>query len=332
MSLTLSRELHGPLADCLAARSRPLAKSARFALYDLDPHDRSGSGAGPIVLVHDFEPAEIDNNLCSAVAHELMPLLASLPVSGGENGYAVSQQETFERFVGAIVRSVDENEQRAWHRFYDNTLRALGRAAREPVDAAPHDVIATFAAVYARAIALVAEVRADTWLDAATCFGFLPLHVARGARAGGLPRRLFACDVDVALVALARDYARHRCLRDVSFFEADILTADVASDPAPAPRRCDVVTAIHVLEHLEPAETALALRALWSRTGRRLIVAVPVEDTPDPRFGHRQVFDQARLLALGDLTDGAARCFDDHGAWLVVDRVARRANGGERPR
>jgi len=331
VNLTLSSERHGLLADCLAARAGLLARSARFALYDLCPVDRSGHDPAGIVVVHDFTPSEIDNNIGGFVAYELMPLLASLPRSGAPNGYALSEQETFERFVGAIVRSVDDNERRAWHVFYDNTLRALARVGRRRASAAGHDTppqdfIATFAAIYDRAIEFIAEVRPRTWLDAATCFGFLPFHLSTRDRGvppgdGWRPCEIFGCDENVALVALARDYARHRQLSELRFFQADLLAFEEALERTAAPPRCDVVTAIHVLEHLEPGQTAAALDTLWSCTGRRLIVAVPTEMTPDPRFGHRQVFDLSRLHALGHALDGFCHCFEDHGVWLVIDRL-----------
>ncbi len=339
MSLTLSRERHGLLADCLAARAEPVARSARFALYDLDRPDRGGSGSGDVVVVHDFAPSEIDNNIGGFVAYELMPLLASLPPSGAGNGYTLSAQETFERSVGAIVRSVDDNEQRAWHRFYDNTLRALDGAGTLSASAhgranLPEDFIATFAAIYDRAVEFIAGVAPETWLDAATCFGFLPFHLANGGRGGTLahrrlPCRIFACDVDTALVSLAQDYARHRQLDDVCFFRGDILASELTTERSGAPTCFDVVTAIHVLEHLEPDQTAAAMAALWSCTTQRLIIAVPIEDTPDPRFGHRQVFDLSRLRALGNLVDGSAHAFEDRGAWLVIDRHPQPENGRE---
>ena len=54
--------------------------------------------------MHDFEPWQIDNNIGSYVANELLPLLAESrgPMA---DGYAYSKQEIFERYVGGIVRS-----------------------------------------------------------------------------------------------------------------------------------------------------------------------------------------------------------------------------------
>jgi hypothetical protein len=41
---------------------------------------------------------------------------------------------------------------------------------------------------------------------------------------------------------------------------------------------------------------------------------------PDARFGHRQIFDQKRLLAIGRKLDGRCHSFEYHGAWIVIDR------------
>ena len=85
----------------------------------------------------------------------------------------------------------------------------------------------------------------------------------------------------------------------MAFVRADILADEVAPKLAADGAAFDVVTAIHLLEHLTAEETVRAMDNLWALTGRRLIVAVPFEAVPDPRFGHRQVFDRESLLALG---------------------------------
>ncbi len=321
--ITLSRQRHGMLADCLADRAPPRARSRRFTVYDID----AGRAADPrsfdpfdVILVHDFDPSEIDNNIGRYVADELLPLL-SLHGAGGRS----NPQALFERFVGEIVRSMHGDERHAWHLFYDNTLDRLHEAAQRPDGANGQDAgdfVADFAAIYRQAAGLAAAVAPATLLDVATCFGFFPLGLARTWHAGG--PALIGCDCNAALVALAEDYAGVRGRSDIRFVAADIGAATVAQhlarQLAPLSPPFDVVTAIHLLEHLEPAETAPAMAALWSLTARRLVIAVPVEETPDPRFGHRQVFDRARLAALGDRLGGRWQCFDDHGAWLVVDR------------
>ena len=333
--ITLSRQRHGQLVDCLADRVEPVARSPRFTIYHLDP-EWPANGFVPepddIVLVHDFARSEIDNNVARHVAEELLPLLAdSVCLGAGAGGH----QEVFERFVGEIVRSMEGSERRAWHLFYDNTLAALERTGRTEQSTActgpvPTDYIADFAAIYRQVAELVTEVRPDAVLDVATCFGFLPLLLASGAWSNGArersPQRVVACDLNPALVSLAQGYAQRRQLSDTRFVCVDILATGAVRELTSLASSYDVVTAIHFLEHLEPAQTALALDVLWSLARRRLVVSVPVEEHPDSRFGHRQVFTRDSLSALGQRADGTYRCFELHGAWLVIDRKNQGSN------
>lgn len=230
----------------------------------------------------------------------------------------------FERYVGSIVRSIDGNERRAWHRFYDNTLAAL-RAEARLNGGSGTDFIRSFRAIYARVETLVAEIGDATGsvnlLDVATCFGFLPLFLA-GRDSGdgsGARRRITGCDLNPALIALADDYRRQRDIDGVTFLHADFLAAEAEADLRALGGTFQVVTAIHFLEHIAPEDTAAAVERLWALTGRRLIIAVPLESEPDRRFGHRQVFDRERLAALGRQTGGSCEIFEHHGGWLVAD-------------
>jgi hypothetical protein len=297
------------------------------------------------VVVHDFSPAQIDNNIGYYVANELLPLLTNLH-HRQEDQYRYSPQELFERSVGAIVRSMDGNERRAWHLFYDNTLSALSASASSGAYDAAHDIlpalaadfppaddfIAEFGAIYQQAIHLVTELKQGslcpyTVFDVATCFGFFPLSLAKTIREKGASDawHIVACDLNPALVALASDYARQRQFTAVTFCLADILVDDIQQTLPVAERPFDVVTAIHLLEHLDPEQTSIALTQLWQLTGQRLIIAVPLEETPDARFGHRQVFNRQRLQALGKQLGGHYDYFEYHGGWLVIDRPQQHA-------
>jgi hypothetical protein len=57
----------------------------------------------------------------------------------------------------------------------------------------------------------------------------------------------------------------------------------------------------------------------------RVVIAVPLEATPDPTFGHVQAFDLARLAGLGAGQQywSATVCAAD-GGWLVLDRQTAR--------
>jgi len=318
--LTLSRHRHRALLGGLDGGETLLAGSAHFSVYGLaagqaqaDPED--------LLVVHSLAPEQIDNNVGAYVADELLPLLAQVRQAASiqPSLYASSEHETFQRCVGAIVRSMDGNERRAWHRFYDNTLAALRASATTGVAAGQTDFIASFRAIYAKTAALVAEVAAGSVLDVATCFGFLLVLARQGAGDNCGLRRIIGCDINPALVALANDYRQQRQVSGVGFVCADILAARAVGDLDPG-GGFDVVTAIHLLEHLTAAETQRAMRNLWALTRRRLIVAVPFESEPDQRYGHCQVFDERRLCALGQQTAADCRFFSHHGGWIVLDR------------
>jgi len=308
--LTLCRHRHGPLIGCLDRSMPLLARSARFSVYGL---------SDDVIVVHDFSPEEIDNNIGGYVAHELLPLLYRAwpaPLSSDEPAQAI-----FERCVGAIVRSVDPSERHAWCLFYDNTLAALRDPLRPGTEGGHPDFIGAFRSIYERCAELVAEVPGARVLDVACCFGFLPLFLAGTGRGdAGAPAAITGCDLNAALMSLAEDYRRQRAVDGVAFVRADVLDRDFAQRIEGETGGYDVVTAIHLLEHLEPAQTAIAFDHLWAAARRRLVIAVPFEETPDATFGHRQVFDEARLAALGRRTNGQARCFTHHGGWLVIDR------------
>lgn len=317
-ALVLTPNRHQTLIDCLAQQAPVLARSAHFTLYaleqpgTLEPDPTAHPGSSEVVIVHTFTPAEIDNNIGYYVANELLPLLDS------------NRQADFEHLVGAIVRSSHRDEQCAWHLFYANSLAALRQAMVQP-EAIP-DFIWPFGAIYEHAMHLI---HGETLLDAGTCFGFFPLLVAEEAvrRPGASAhpashishpasriRHIVGCDRDPALIKLAGAYAAQQELDHVSFVVADILSDDVARLGM-----FDTVTCIHVLEHLPPEQTIPALTRLWQRTRQRLIIGVPLEATPDPRFGHVQVFDRERLLELGRRLDADCHYIEFHGGWLVLN-------------
>lgn len=356
-SIVLSNSRHAIFIACLEQQA-PIARSEHFTLYRLDMADQAPDGTidlTNIVVVHTFAPEEIDNNVGYYVANELLPLLHAT----ARQQTAYSEQELFECYVGAIVRSVDGDERRAWQLFYDNTLHALGCAASSaaarvvgggsvgaPGVGSPNGFIANFGAIYQQSLELIAEcvgggpaVRSGlhgtpgpTLLDVATCFGFFPLFLSNQALGPShLPpemqasvarlEKIVGCDLNPALVTLANQYTRQQRSR-AEFVWADILTNDSATLRAHLQGAAfTVVTALHLLEHLEAAETKRALANLWMLTERRLIIAVPLEDVPDRRFGHVQTFTRERLLEIGQHLGGEYRYFEYCGGWLVIDRA-----------
>ena len=161
-----------------------------------------------------------------------------------------------------------------------------------------------------------------TVLDVATCFGFFPLLLARVRTGGEVLGEITGCDLNSALMAFAADYLASEPTLAAQFGVADILAEDIERELTPLPARFDVVTALHLLEHLDAGQTEAALDNLWRLTAKRLIVAVPLEAVPDQRYGHRQVFSRERLLALGRRLGGQGTYYEYHGGWLVVDRSA----------
>jgi 2-polyprenyl-3-methyl-5-hydroxy-6-metoxy-1,4-benzoquinol methylase len=323
--MMLSQDRHRVLVECLAQRIGAVAASMHFSVYGLDATaDHHATPPEDLVIVHDFTAAQIDNNIGYFVANELLPLLSRVyqPRVSATTEHNWNEQELFEHYVGEIVRSMDGDEQRAWHLFYDNTLAGLSQTAA--ASDLPGDFIGDFRAIYRQTIELIGEL---SWgsrqplrvLDVATCFGFFPLLLA--IQHGPEPKlRIKGCDLNTALVSLANGYARHRNLPRLTFMIADILADHIQEIFSPA-QAFEVVTAIHLLEHLEPWQTQRAIDNLWKLTGRRLIIAVPLEDVPDPRFGHRQVFDRKRLTAMGRTLGHRCHSFEYHGAWVVIDRT-----------
>ena len=145
-----------------------------------------------------------------------------------------------------------------------------------------------------------------------SCFGFLPLLAAERN-----PRlRVIGTDLVPATAALAGRIAGARGSR-ARFAAADLLALP-AGDQA-----VDTVLAVHVLEHLPARMTAPALAQLCRVAARRVVVAVPLEEVPDPAFGHLQAFSLPGLARLGAGARGwshTVRAAD--GGWLVLDRAA----------
>jgi hypothetical protein len=81
------------------------------------------------------------------------------------------------------------------------------------------------------------------------------------------------------------------------------------------------VFAVHLLEHLPRGLDAAVLGEMVRVARRRVVVAVPFEDVPNPTWGHVRTFDLADLDALGASTGLPHRVAEHHGGWLVVDRT-----------
>lgn len=272
--------LHGELAS----RAAHVRESLHFIVYAL----------GDItVLVHRLEPGEIDNDLAELVAGEL--------VSPGR----VAVARTFERCFAGVVLSSASDSGEAWRTFYGNTLSRLERATSS--SRPEFGPVGVFGRIYGRARSLVAG---SSLLDVGTCFGFFPLLLQRLE----LHLDITALDVSEPMIGLARDAAASlHHTGNVEFVRGNALSLPFAGGSF------DTVTALHLLEHLDSSSANQALWEMCRVARRRVIVAVPLEEKPDPAYGHVQSFDREGLIRLGEETGW--RCdFEDYlGGWVVLE-------------
>jgi SAM-dependent methyltransferase len=240
-------------------------------------------------------PQGISNELADHIAAELGPL------------GLVPDVAAFERLFIEVVLATHPDPMQAWTAFYGNTMPRL----RVP-DRGRTDSVATFGRIYRHVLSLI---RGTTVLDIGSCFGFLPLLIAEHD-----PRiSVIGTDLVPAAAVLAGRMACEQGNR-ARFAAADLLALPVADQAV------DTVLAVHVLEHLPAEASGIALAQLRRAARYRVVIAVPLEATPDPAFGHVQAFDLAKLARIGQglATPGWSQtvyCAD--GGWLVLDRLDR---------
>jgi SAM-dependent methyltransferase len=236
-------------------------------------------------------PCGISNDITDHIAAELAPL------------GLVPDGPAFERIFVETVLSARPDPDRAWAAFYGNTMRRLRRADRGGTGN-----VATFARIYEHALSLV---HGTTVLDVGCCFGFLPLLAAERD-----PRlKVIGTDLVPATAALAGRASLARGGR-ARFAAADLLALPAGDEAV------HTVLAVHVLEHL-PAEMTVPALAQLCRVARlRVVIAVPLEQVPDPTFGHLQAFDLPRLAELGADPGWSRTVHAADGGWLILDRVS----------
>ncbi len=240
-----------------------------------------------------FGRAGVSNTLADHIAAELVPL------------GLVPDGSAFERLFVDAVLATHRDPRQAWAAFYRNTMRRLRRP-----DPGGTDSVATFARIYSRALSLI---RGTTVLDVGSCFGFLPLLAADRNRR----LRVIGTDVVPAAAMLAGNISRIDGSR-ARFAAADLLALPIASQAV------DTVLAVHVLEHLPAQVSDLALAQLRRVARYRVVIAVPLEEAPDPTFGHVQAFNLPRLAKIGDTAGWSSAVHAADGGWLVLDRRERR--------
>jgi SAM-dependent methyltransferase len=289
---------NGPVVVCHVDRAAvPVRLVSGRAPELVTEHFEVHRPGGRLLVLHRFRPDELDDDVSTLVAGELGPVVASAPI--------------FERVVTGIVRSTVGDPLTAWSTFYANSLAVLRHPERatEPSAVSPPEAsLAGFAPVHARALD---EVVGTTVADLGACFGFLPLLMAER----GLD--VVATDHTPGTMRLLSAVARSGVVPEAA---SRLRTA--ACDARALPLRdgaVETVTAVHLLEHL-PAEDSVVVVAEMCRVARRrVVVAVPYEDEPDPVYGHLCRFSPDVLTALGERTGARFRVEADHGGWLVVD-------------
>lgn len=238
-----------------------------------------------LTVEHDLTPDELSDELTLLLVDEL--------VDCG----ALQGQPEFELVFTGIVRSTVDGGLPSWLRFYRNSLDRLEGGS------------ASFAPVHSFAADLL---RGRSLVDLGSCFGFFPL---RAAQAGYCVTATDLSAPTMNLLARASERLR-RPLRTV--------TCDAAA--VPLPDGCaDTVTALHLVEHLTPEATEAVLAEALRLARRRVVVAVPFEETPRECYGHIQRFDvgvltQHAVRLQSTHPDVTASVDEHHGGWLVLDR------------
>lgn len=205
----------------------------------------------------------------------------------------------FEDAFVAIVQACAPDPLDAWTAFYRNTIDGLVHGGTDP-----GGTIAEFAPVHERAVSLV---EGTDVVELGSCFGFLSLRLARA----GL--RVTALDLVPGTMRLLTQVAA-RLGVTVAAVAGDVTAVPLAAGCA------DTVLAVHLLEHLPEEDGATALAEMVRLARRRVVVAVPFEDEPNPTWGHVRCFDPRALADLGASTGLRHQVREHHGGWLVLDR------------
>jgi SAM-dependent methyltransferase len=151
-----------------------------------------------------------------------------------------------------------------------------------------------------------AELAIGEVLELGCCFGFLSLRLA----ASGHPVTAVDLSAGAARLLAAVAPALGVAVRTLA---GDALAVPLAE------RCADTVFAVHLLEHLPPGPDAVVLAEMLRLARRRVVIAVPYEDEPNPTWGHLRTFDTAALTALGAATGHPFAVTEHHGGWLVID-------------
>ena len=233
---------------------------------------------------HTIGPDEISNDLADWIANDL--------VAPG-----LLEPRRFESTFVSVVRSVAADPATAWAAFYRNTLRELAAGG------CPGGTNAGMAPVHERAV----ELALGEVVELGCCFGFLSLRLAAAGH------RVTAVDLSSGTIALLAAVAPALGLDCVPG------GGGRAGRAAGRPLRRHRVRGAPAGAPATRPRTPSCWREMLRLARRRVVVAVPYEDEPNPTWGHVRTFDAAALHALGAATGHRVRVADHHGGWLVVD-------------
>lgn len=261
------------------------------------PHFEVFSGDGRLHVAHRLAPAEVDDDLAGLLSEELF-------VQGWVRG-----SELFERIFTGVVLSTDPDPEVAWEAFYRNSIRRIEDELDAPSHATDggHGSIAEYAPVYRQAAGLIVG---GSVLELGSCFGFFSLLLAQWGEAN-----VMASDISRGTVDLMGRMAGRLGV------PLRTMVADATAVPL-ADRCADTVVCLHLLEHLDAEQGDQLIAEALRLAGRRVVVAVPLEEEPDEAFGHLRALTLDDLRVLGAGTGWPWHVFDDHGGWLVLDRAA----------
>ncbi|MFZ2174404.1 MAG: mycofactocin oligosaccharide methyltransferase MftM [Rhodococcus sp. (in: high G+C Gram-positive bacteria)] len=240
---------------------------------------------GPITLDRDGERLRVTHALTPDDLSERLVAGVTSSIEDADFG-----QDEFETVMVGLVRSTVDDPLEAWTVYYRNSLNEL------------LDGTAEFAPIHDKAEELVR----GSVLDLGSCFGFLPLRLARSGRV------VTATDIHPGTVTLLEAVAPRLGLG------IGTLVCDAAHVPVPDDS-ADTVTAVHLLEHVDRSIGAAVVSEALRIARERVVIAVPFEDEATACHGHIRTFDIPALQRLGESTGRPFEVFEHHGGWLVLD-------------
>ena len=234
---------------------------------------------------HRIGPDELSNDLAGWIACDLVAPGHIRPAA-------------FESTFVSVVLSTARRPEDAWLRFYRNTLAELAAGGD------PGGTNAGMAPVHNRAAALAV----GSCVELGSCFGFLSLRLAAAGS------RVTAVDLVPGTVRLLARTAA------VLGLPVTAVAGNATAVPLSA-GSADTVFAVHLLEHLPPQAAQRVVGEMLRVARRRIVVAVPFEDEPDPTWATSGHSTSPRSTRWGPRQAGHTRCpsITVGGSWSTAE-------------